>query len=159
MFTETDDMIIFFGYHELSNWHTCIFESDGFKYCTSEQYYMSQKALCFGDFRACDAIMSTNDPKLMKKYGRQIKDFDQDVWDKYKQTVMFNAVYLKFSTIPRLKQYLISTGSKYLAEGSIHDKIWGTGMDIKCTDHTKWTGSNLLGAILMQVRQILMSDC
>ena len=41
----------------LSQWYNCIFEIDGIKYYTAEQYMMSQKALAFNDKETYSKIM------------------------------------------------------------------------------------------------------
>lgn len=154
----TSNMVIFFGDHELSNWYPCDFVHEGLKYHTSEQYYMSQKALCFGDHDANMKIMTTIYPKIMKKWGKSVKGFNEATWDEHKYRVMIDALYLKFSQNPYLRDYLLSTGEKYLAEGSPYDKIWGTGKAITITDATKWSGTNLLGLALMHIRSVLLQE-
>lgn len=36
----------------------------------------------FKDEEMAKKIMATDDPKLHKKYGRQVQNFDPDVWSK-----------------------------------------------------------------------------
>ena len=50
---------------------------------------------------------------------------------------------------------LIATGSAVMAEASPLDKIWGIGMsayDPKAKHPDMWNGENLLGSILMEIR-------
>ena len=50
---------------------------------------------------------------------------------------------------------LLGTGDAILAECSPTDKKWGIGIDIKDParmDTSKWEGKNMLGRILMEVR-------
>ena len=55
-------------------------------------------------------------------------------------------------------QKLISTNNKILVEASPFDKIWGVGLDQNnpdILDENKWKGQNLLGKVLMNVRNKL----
>ena len=57
-----------------------------------------------------------------------------------------------------LKYKLLSTGDKLLAEASPYDKIWGIGLsgdEIVAWNTETWKGTNLLGKILMRVRDEL----
>ena len=62
---------------------------------------------------------------------------------------------LKFSQNPKLKDFLLATSNRVLAEASPRDTIWGIGLDEKDKDAQnpyKWRGLNLLGFALMKVR-------
>jgi ribA/ribD-fused uncharacterized protein len=57
-----------------------------------------------------------------------------------------------------LKQILLSTGTTILAECSPVDRIWGIGLSEDNADvqnPAKWQGQNLLGNVLMRVREEL----
>ena len=57
-----------------------------------------------------------------------------------------------------LKNYLLKTGDKILVEASPYDDIWGIKMrkeDKGVTNPNNWKGTNLLGFVLMQVRDEL----
>jgi len=43
---------------------------------------MFYKARVFGDRRAMSEIMSTTDPKMMKRIGTQVYGYEQSKWDK-----------------------------------------------------------------------------
>ena len=60
---------------------TSIFCDDKeFEFEHVEQYMHACKALIFGDITVLDQILSTNDPKEVKKLGRQVANFDDAVW-------------------------------------------------------------------------------
>lgn len=72
---------------------------------------------------------------------------------------MYQCVFAKFSQNENLKQQLIDTGSRIIAEASPYDKIWGIGLsedNPMALDSTKWIGQNLLGEVLMTVRRNLI---
>ena len=53
---------------------------------------------------------------------------------------------------------MLSTGEQYLVEASPTDLIWGVGLsefDPDIYDESKWRGKNLLGEILIVVRERL----
>ena len=74
---------------------------------------------------------------------------------------MFDACYSKFSQNSSLRKNLIETENKILVEASPYDKIWGIGLDEnnpKILEPNNWDGLNLLGKVLMRVRDILKSE-
>jgi ribA/ribD-fused uncharacterized protein len=103
-------------------------------------------------------ILESTNPAFTKKLGRQIKNFNQTIWDQKKFQIMVDILILKFSQNQDLKILLLSTNDSFIVEASPYDNIWGIGlnkfdaMKIKMDD---WPGENLLGKALMQVREIL----
>ncbi len=72
--------------------------------------------------------------------------------------IVVNGNMLKFSQNEELKNFLLSTNNKILAEASPYDKIWGIGIgqdDKDAYNIDKWKGENLLGKALMKVREEL----
>ena len=68
---------------------------------------------------------------------------------------MLRGNILKFSQNEELYRFLIGTKDKILVEASPYDKIWGIGMrknEEGILEPSKWKGLNLLGFILMDVR-------
>ena len=114
---------------------------------------MALKAIAFDDKAILMQILSETDPRRMKALGRQIRGFNQGQWDSLKVAAMKKAVYQKFSSIPELKTLLLQTDDSILGECSPYDAVWGTGT--ASADPKNWTGENLLGQILMQVRNEL----
>ena len=145
----------------LSQWYNCMFEIDGIKYYTAEQYMMSQKALAFNDKETYSKIMEEKEPREYKKLGRQVKNFDSTIWDKKKFEAVIKGNIAKFSQNEKLKEFLLNTQEKILVEASPYDKIWGIGMDENdkdILDPSKWKGENLLGKALMKVREIIKKE-
>lgn len=117
---------------------------------------MYQKALLFNDFEVAEQILNETDVRKIKALGRKVKDFDNELWDKHKESFMFNACYAKFSQNDKLKNFLLSTGTCEIIEASPVDNIWGIGFssDKAMENIDKW-GQNLLGETLMKVRAVL----
>lgn len=142
----------------LSNWYLSEFVVDDITYSSVEQYMMYQKAKCFNDEFIMDEILKTDDPKKIKALGRQVSNFDTQIWNGVRQIVVYTALYAKFSQNETLKEKLLSTGNAVLAECAVNDKIWGIGLsmnDDRRFDISKWEGQNLLGFTLMMVRDHL----
>ncbi|KAH0792233.1 NADAR family protein [Histomonas meleagridis] len=142
----------------LSQWWPSSFEIEGHTYNCMEQYMMAEKARIFGDEEIRREILSNADPKRIKALGRKVKNFDGKKWDEYKNLIVVNGNYFKFSQNPDLHDFLKSTGDKVLVEASPYDKIWGIGIDQskpEASDPFRWRGTNLLGFNLMRVRDLI----
>jgi ribA/ribD-fused uncharacterized protein len=156
-----NDQYVFFWAGPFSNWHPCKYRFNDLEFNCSEQQFIAHKAILFDDKAAFNAVMNSDDPAVQKRAGRLIENFDQTVWDQNKVELMQLAVYLKFSQNEDLKKILLDTGDKILVEASPYDKIWGIGMgaDHKdILDESKWNGENLLGKVLMEVRDLIRED-
>ena len=70
-------------------------------------------------------------------------------WEQAKDDVMRTAVRRKFETHAGLREQLLATGDEELVEDSPNDYYWGRGRN--------GTGMNVLGRILMEVREELRS--
>ena len=158
---EDDDKFVFFWKlnhknEEFSNWYPKEFVIEGITYKCVEQYMMAKKAILFGDIEIYQKIMASDDPGECKGLGKLVRNFDPVTWDSCKREIVFNANYAKFTQNPELMDKLKKTGEAILAEASPLDKIWGIGMtaddpDARCPE--KWKGENILGSILMELRQ------
>lgn len=142
-----------------SQWYPSEFVVDGVAYYFAEQYMMAKKALLFKDYDTLSKILSSNDPKVIKQLGREVRNFDPNVWNQHKYEIVVEGNMAKFSQNPELKKFLESTGHKILVEASPYDRIWGIGLKDTSelvADPSKWRGQNLLGFALMEVRDNLI---
>ncbi|RCN29173.1 hypothetical protein ANCCAN_25073 [Ancylostoma caninum] len=131
----------------------------GQRFTSTEQYYMWTKAKFCKDFSAANAILYLNDPKMIKQVGNQLENFDQHRWRKISWRVMMKAVMAKFKQDRRMRFQLFRTAGSVLAEASPYDNYWGIGLaidDPNVADPAQWTGCNVMGEVLMQVRDVLM---
>ena len=142
-----------------SQWWLSKFEDEeGFVYQTAEHYMMAGKAKLFDDISTFEKILATEYPKDVKALGREVKNFDAEIWDKNKFEIVKNANFLKFSQDEALKKFLLSTDNQVIVEASPMDRIWGIGMgemNANAKIAEKWRGENLLGFALMEVRDLL----
>jgi ribA/ribD-fused uncharacterized protein len=71
-------------------------------------------------------------------------------WDEYKRFVMKECCMAKFLQHPDLRKQLMDTGDEELMEDSPVDWYWGCGAD--------GTGQNVLGQVLMEIREELKGE-
>lgn len=161
-----DGVVLFWketqGNGYLSNWARSVFTLDGVQYNCVEQYIMAMKArrACTLEGAALDAriapIMSATSPRQQKALGRALP-LDHKRWtERDKWTAQLEGARAKFSQDERLCVRLLQTGTKPIAEASPSDAIFGIGLapsDPLAQDPQNWRGSNILGRVLMQVRE------
>ena len=120
---------------------------------------MHKKAILMGDEASACKIMSEREPRKCKGLGRKVTPWDQQKWDKNKIDIGIRGCLLKFRQNPLMKEELLATGNKMLAEASPSDTIWGIGISVeKAMAGEKWRGQNILGRILMETRSILREE-
>lgn len=139
----------------LSNWWLSDFMVDGIKFTSAEQYMMYGKAKLFGDMETQAKILAVTDVAKIKALGREVKGFDDEVWKANREQIVYTGLKAKFRDNVELKEKLLSTGDAILAECAVHDRVWGIGMSMKDPNRfntEKWRGMNLLGKLLMRVR-------
>lgn len=143
-------------YGWLSNWAFSSFAVDGVRFALMEQYMMYRKALLFGDAENARRILAEEDAGAVKRLGREVRGYNETVWNGCRQIVVYRGLLAKFTQNAELGALLRKTGAAVLAECAVHDRIWGIGLSMRdparlCMD--KWRGQNLLGFALMQVRE------
>ena len=140
----------------LSNWSLTEFTVAGITFSSMEQYMMYKKAVLFKDQTTAEKILQTDDVAEIKALGRTVQNFDDKIWTKEREGIVYNGVLEKFRQNPELAEKLEKTGEEIIAECAVKDRIWGIGLSMKDDDRLsidKWRGQNLLGRILMRVRE------
>jgi len=146
------------GKHCLSQWWLAPFVVEGVRYVAAEHFMMAEKARLFGDDETLAGILEAAHPGGAKLLGRQVRGFDEEVWEKVRFDVVVRGNEAKFAQNPDLEVYLLGTGDRVLVEASPVDRIWGIGLaatDPAAADPAAWRGLNLLGFALMEVRRRL----
>jgi ribA/ribD-fused uncharacterized protein len=154
----TDTHVYFWGDPTLSNWGPAPFVYKGNHFHNSEQAFMWEKALCFNDFETAKEILKTSSPKNAKDLGRTVKNYNEEIWAKYRFTAMYEVCLAKFDQNPDRLETLLSTGNRTIVEASPYDAVWGVGLHWtgdEILDENNWKGQNLLGKVLMKVRDHL----
>jgi len=143
-----------------SQWWEADFKVDNIIYKTAEHFMMAEKARLFEDDEILAKILDCKSALAAKKLGRQIMNFNHDIWEKHKFDIVIKANFNKFSQNEDLKQFLIQTKKRIIVEASPVDSIWGIGLAEDHNDASnprKWKGHNLLGFALMEVRDQLLN--
>ncbi len=168
---ETENSIYFYShtssnYKYMSNFYPCTFYEyepyNTIQFNCTEQYLMYQKAKLFEPINIDlqNNILRESSPSIIKKIGRSIKNYDDNIWSQIRYDIMLKGLRLKFAQNSIISQELLKTYPKILYEASKNDKIWGIGFDSNegmRTDKTKY-GTNLLGKALMQIRDEIMTN-
>lgn len=141
-----------------SQWFDSTFKVAGTEFHTAEHYMMAEKALLFGDMAIYEQIVNSSKPGKVKELGRQVKDFNQRVWEENRFQIVVRGNFHKFSQNKDLGIFLKRTNDRILVEASPVDNIWGIGLaqnDKNAENPYFWNGLNLLGYALMETRDIL----
>ncbi|MFK7980164.1 MAG: NADAR family protein [Saprospiraceae bacterium] len=142
----------------LSQWWEQSFEIKGITYPTAEHWMMAGKARLFNDQEMWEQILVTKHPHQAKKLGRKVRNFDQKIWEANRYQIVLDGNLAKFEQNEDLKTYLLNTKDSIMVEASPYDKIWGIGLkkdNPKAQYMDTWNGLNLLGFVLMEVRDLL----
>jgi ribA/ribD-fused uncharacterized protein len=141
-----------------SQWWAAAFSVNGVRYLTAEHFMMAEKARLFGDEEVRQEILKAPSPKGAKELGRQVRNFDEQVWVEARFGLVVTGNVAKFSQNTDLGNYLLGTRDRVLVEASPTDRVWGIGLaadSAQAMDPEQWLGLNLLGFALMEVRQAL----
>jgi ribA/ribD-fused uncharacterized protein len=141
-----------------SQWWPAAFTESGHTYVTAEHWMMAGKARLFNDPAMEEEILRAPSPAIAKQLGRKVKNFDAAKWDAEKFSIVVKGNLLKFSQHPKMQDFLLSTGETIIVEASPMDRIWGIGMSAShehAANPLLWKGQNLLGYVLMEVRDQL----
>jgi len=136
-------------------WAEHPFEVDNITYPTAEHWMMAGKARLFQDKEMLEQILNTPNPSQAKKYGRKVRNFDSAEWQAKCFDIVKTGNIHKFSQHDDLRAFLLNTNNKIIVEASPLDAIWGIGLGAKNpkSQHPpQWRGKNLLGFVLMAVR-------
>ena len=152
---KSESHIGFFGeLNPLSNFHAAPFIIEGIKFHSSEQWIQFQKAKLFQEETTSCKILESVTPHECKLLSKEISNFDPSYWSERASSLCEIGINAKFTQNPSLMKLLVSTGNKTLVECA-YDRLWGNGVplhDEHCLNEDNWTGDNLLGNILMQIR-------
>lgn len=122
-----EQFTLFWG-HRLSQWHRVAFEVGALRFDYAEQFMMHAKALLFGDRAAATRILAAPTPKEQQAIGRQVRGFEEAIWVQFREGIVFQGNYARFSQNPDQRELLFATRGTTLVEASPHDRVWGIGL-------------------------------
>ena len=73
----------------LSQWWKSSFTVYRIKYSSAEQFMMAEKARLFKDGETLSKILETRNPLKAKQLGRQVRNFNIDVWEQERINIVF----------------------------------------------------------------------
>lgn len=147
-FTKDD---IFSNHYRCENWFTLPkYRKLTAKFWTVEHLMMYEKAMLFRDGETASKIAKAYSPQQAKMLGREVKNFNNDLWEEYRERIVVNALVAKMLANDNIKDRALDyhlSGRRFV-EASPYDAIWGIKMgenDPDVEDVAKWKGQNLLG--------------
>ena len=75
----------------------------------AEQYMMHGKAIVFGDREIAEQILAATQPRAQKALGRKVRNFDDVIWKKNRESIVLAGNRLKFTQNEHLKTALVAT--------------------------------------------------
>ena len=84
---------------------------------------MYQKACRFHDEEIANDILHTDNVAEIKKLGRKVHGYDENVWNGIRHIIVYEGLKAKFSQNAELKRQLVDTGDAVLAECAVRDQI------------------------------------
>ena len=154
------ELIVFrSGFSPLSPFFPCKFTVNGVKFYTSHHYYLAKMARSFDDIEAEQEILRLPSPREAQQIAECINDFDEKKWRKMASDVLFEANVEKFRRSFGPRRFLLGTEKATIVFASTYDKELGNGVDYEDDETLKeenmWEGKNVLGKVLMRVREEL----
>ena len=152
------------GHHKLSNFYKIRnnFVYEHISYSSAEQAFQHKKARVAGDQNKEREILFNTDPSIQKSLGNRVKGLDDTAWSGQKRDIMKDILIAKFTQHEDLRNYLLSTKDKKIAEANAKDSFFAIGLPLTHQDvlkSDKWPeNGNKLGDILMEIRQELRSE-
>lgn len=145
----------------LSNHAPHAFTIKGITFKWNEQFIMYCKAKLFGDHEMAGKILNAHHPQICKVMGRQVKNYDDNLWKLKRRSYSFRGSLQIARECPEVREYLLSTGNNILVEASASDTAWGVGLamdDPRIMDPDHWKGANIQGEVWMDVRRHLQNE-
>ena len=131
-------------YYFLSNFYNAPVMFEGLFYKNNEAAFQSAKIKDIEHRKQFCELESS----IAKRKGRNV--LLRNDWEDIKEKIMYQCINDKFIRNPDLKQKLLDTENEELVEGNTwNDTYWGV---------CRGRGKNMLGKILMRVRQELQQN-
>lgn len=140
---------------------------EAFSYAHSEQWLAACLADLFGDALIARRIRAPYvTPTHSRRLTRSVRDFEPAVWEAERAEVALVGSLTKFAAAPALAAALVATasgpaGPRALVGASPRDREWGVGLSMNdpgVEDPEAWRGNNMLGEVLVRVRDVLIAQ-
>ncbi|KAH9580958.1 NADAR protein [Trypanosoma melophagium] len=119
------------------------------QYPSLHHYFLSER---FSDSPLALAIQSATSVWELDRLVREAEKngFQREDWNRVKVDVMLLGNYMKFKQNDAARNLLLETGDRLIVDHTATDDFWG--------DRGDGTGKNILGIILMAVRERLQRE-
>lgn len=158
----TDKYVIFWkGWLSNFKYSPFIDPNTDIAFSCAEQYFMWKKAMTFNDKEVAEKILKTSIPQEAKNLGRQVRGYDDMVWNNLRYDVMKQGNLMKYTQNPELKELLMDSrfDGKLFVEANPYDTIWAVGCwEEDAVDPLNWKGLNLLGKVIGEVRYEIQNN-
>ncbi len=155
--TDNGPAICFYGKHSpFSNYYWSPVEISGKKFNSNEHFYTYRKCQLADRPDLAFRAERAHYPAEATAIGHPVK-LENDL----RIELMRSGLMAKFAQNSDLKQILLGTGDKLLAEASPIDLFWGTGCGLQSENLKKpstWRGQNEMGKLLMKLRSEFRED-
>jgi ribA/ribD-fused uncharacterized protein len=135
-------------YGFLSNLYVCPVTLEGRTFRSAEDAYQFGKPK---DPAVAEWLMAAPAPRFCAQAAHALLRYDiRPDWQEVRVERMRAVIKAKFTHNPELRQKLLETGDARLVEASPTDTFWGIGK--------RETGKNMLGLLLMELREQLRGE-
>jgi len=130
-----------------------------------ETFYQAERAKYFQDFVSYAKILTSPSAGFSRRVGEELLEWDDareetdylEAWDIVKPAILKKGLRYKFTQNPGMGECLKLTDGMLLVNASepSEEPEWTCGCDYAspdCFDPTQFTEENLLGSLLMEVR-------
>ena len=159
---EEGDVIVFSGcQHPLSNHFITLIHAFGEpqQFISIEHAFFSKMSQDLELHHLADKIRNAEHAGIVKRLRKEMERSDKTQWEDNNMNIMRGLLLGKTRTCERFHQCLLTYKDKILSE-STFSKCWGTGLNKCITQATRpkfWPGHNLLGVLLMDLTEWLIS--
>ncbi|MGI6756254.1 MAG: NADAR domain-containing protein [Atopobiaceae bacterium] len=134
------------------------FELGGKSFANMAQYLVYAAATTCGDDATAMRVFAMDTPSYLTRLASQITPYDQERWEGVRVAVAKEALGTYFDTHPELASFLAATKDATLMYCGGADSDWSCGVSIDDPSAQvpfSWTGKNLWGRALMDVRPVV----
>ena len=133
-------------------------------YHCAKQALAAELAKTFKDDEGFSKIIDTQTPAEVSYSYENVKDsknITPDEWATATKKLLYDILVAKFRQYPALLSRLLETGDAVLAYYQPKDSLLGIGIstdDVHAKSPVYWKGQNLVGSILMDIRETLRKE-